>query len=816
MALAFGCWGVLAHGVMAQNPTLEKLPEPFTVGVPVFGGTAASNTFTAGIVKLGWSFRPELGELEDAVTFKFAEPAGALMTLSSELWIASLNAALVWQQAWKGATWEIGALPDFDTTGNSAALAIGMIAAASHTSFPEKTAVLAGLNPDGSLGLVLELDKRVQAAAKAGMQRVVIPKIQSTDYSGSRPVKIAELATRLGLECLQAETLHEATQMVLGKTLPEQAEAADPPKYGAAVSSIFAERARQEQERTEADRRTWPRENNLPRTMSVVERQLWTQIFASYQVATDAAKAGQSYLAYDRFREINGMSRGVTAILAARRDFRFPETERKAEEVRQAMVRRMLRPSIDKDELQSGMVLAEEADWLYTQNARVEGAQIMARQAFSPRSDATPEQRQIAQDFLVSSMERSAYEMRDGTFFTTVYFAMGRRVPIPVYDRATIWLQQVVPAQLALAEFFNLGLRARANDLRESLIFDPRLASYTRVLRDTKKGWEQREQVRSRERRRLELAANPGATSGFTQNIGFVPGKAYGPPRAPVAPAIPKSLSDTASVLTWVNDFCEVAILDQKYIHLGGSFDEAKMEWTLRNKEALSAMLAHADLAAKRGIVMAVKAGVDATVLTMIYESGQSLRSQSDPLAQLNGLRQLWRCALLGNMGWQLGFGPPPPTATVEDAEGDSIPPAETAAGDGKEMPPPPETLVEEDDAPRAIAISPDTTVLTNEPEAPPMDDAPRAMAVEDPLETIPIYEEDTPVMDSVVDPNLPDTIPVRRALPVESEDAFAEPMIPETEILIEPTSIETPAPAATAVEPGSEEPAVPTAIPVN
>jgi hypothetical protein len=96
------------------------------------------------------------------------------------------------------------------------------------------------------------------------------------------------------------------------------------------------------------------------------------------------------------------------------------------------------------------------------------------------------------------------------------------------------------------------------------------------------------------------------------------------------------------------------------------------------------------------------------------------------------------------------------------------------------------------------------------------MDDAPRAMAVEDPLETIPIYEEDTPVMDSVVDPNLPDTIPVRRALPVESEDAFAEPMIPETEILIEPTSIETPAPAATAVEPGSEEPAVPTAIPVN
>ncbi|MFQ3671223.1 MAG: hypothetical protein SNJ84_07170, partial [Verrucomicrobiia bacterium] len=651
-----GVWGEGVWRAVGQE--LEKSEAPFEVKVPVVGSAVEGEAFEVGSIGLGWTGKTGSPGTE-AVRFELTGSAEEAPTLRADLWIAALSSALVWQQTWQGVTWKVSGVPGFDTAGNSAALGVGMIAAASGTPYPDRTVVLGGLNPDGSLGLVAGLNRRLEAAAKAGIRRAVIPKIQTMDYSGGRGVNIPNLANRLGLECVPVETLYEAVEIVLGRKMPDLPKLAEPPPLGAAALSVAQERATQERARVEADRRTWPREGALPRTASVVERALWSRVFAAQRSGEAAFAAGQPAVAFERFRAVNGMTRGLNGILAARRDFKFPAAEIEANGLRQVMTRRLVRPTIDKNELQSALVLAEEADWLYGQNARLEGALIVARQAFGPRSEATAEQRQVAQELLAANLARAAYELRDGTFLTTIYFAMDNRRTIPVYDRATLWLRQLTPAQLALSEFLNLGLRARASELRESLIFDPRLASYARVLRDAKRSWEQQEAMRERERRRRELAENPESTPANYQSIGFTPGPAYGPPRAPEAPAAPRSLSDAASAMAWANDYCEVAMLEQQYLRLGGAFDMEKLEWNIRNKEALGAMLATADQLAKRGIMAAVQVGADPTILTIIHQNATSLRAEPDATSQLEALRQYWRCALLGNMAWQLGSGPP-------------------------------------------------------------------------------------------------------------------------------------------------------------
>lgn len=785
LAATIGLLGGWITAGTARGQELGKSPEPFEVMVPLVGAQGDGEGFETGAIRLGWGGKPESSG-QESLRFEFVGGAGEAATLPADLWIAALSSALAWQQTWQGTTWKVSGVPGFDTAGNSAALGVGMIAAASGTPYPDRTVVLGGLNPDGSLGLVPALSKRLEAAAKAGMRRALIPKIQTTDYSGGRGVNLPDLARRLGIECVPVETLYEAVELVLGRKMPDLPRLAEPPALGAAVLSVAQERAAQERARVEADRRTWPKEGALPRSASAVEKALWNQVFSAQKAGEAAFAAGQPTVAYERFRTVNGLTRGLNAILAARRDFKFPAAETEANGLRQVMTRRLVRPSIDKNELQSALVLAEEADWLYGQNARLEGALIVARQAFGPRSEATAEQRQIAQELLAANLARAAYELRDGTFLTTIYFAMDNRRPVPVYDRATLWLRQLIPAQLALSEFLNLGLRARANELRESLIFDPRLASYSRVVRDAKRSWEQQEAMRERERRRRELAENPANSPANYQQIGFVPGPAYGPPRAPEAPAAPRSLSDAASALAWANDYCEVAMLEQQYLRLGGVFDSAKLEWTIRNKEALGAMLANADTAARRGIMAAVGVGADPTILGMIYLQAASLRAEASATSQLEALRQYWRCALIGNIAWQLGSGPPPTVPeSAPETEGTPSANGQPVLAEGGLPPANGEISELVDEAPRAIAISPDIEVLATPEEAAmwaaPDTAVPRAAPVRPQLDNTPIEEEALPEM-TAADPRAPDTVPVRRALPVTEEDFAAPLLVPEEE----------------------------------
>jgi hypothetical protein len=74
----------------------------------------------------------------------------------------------------------------------------------------------------------------------------------------------------------------------------------------------------------------------------------------------------------------------------------------------------------------------------------------------------------------------------------------------------------------------------------------------------------------------------------------------------------------------------------------------------VKDRAKLDALLQSAEVGARQGIAFAEKAEIDSSVLSMIYERAAYLRIQNDDASALAALRNYWRCALLGNMCWQL------------------------------------------------------------------------------------------------------------------------------------------------------------------
>jgi hypothetical protein len=78
----------------------------------------------------------------------------------------------------------------------------------------------------------------------------------------------------------------------------------------------------------------------------------------------------------------------------------------------------------------------------------------------------------------------------------------------------------------------------------------------------------------------------------------------------------------------------------------------------VKDRAKLDALLQMAEIGARHGIAFAQKAEIDPSVLAMIYEKAAQQRAQNDDAAALDSLRNYWRCALLGNVCWQLAHTP--------------------------------------------------------------------------------------------------------------------------------------------------------------
>src|SRR5260221_1741497 len=82
--------------------------------------------------------------------------------------------------------------------------------------------------------------------------------------------------------------------------------------------------------------------------------------------------------------------------------------------------------------------------------------------------------------------------------------------------------------------------------------------------------------------------------------------------------------------------------------------DPTTHDWHVKDRPKLDALLQMAEIGAGHGIAVAEKTEIDPSVLAMIYEKAGYQRTQGSDASALDALRNYWRCALLGNMCWQL------------------------------------------------------------------------------------------------------------------------------------------------------------------
>jgi hypothetical protein len=655
--------------------------------IPLAYVSPDGQTVSCSRIRVHWSPSPSTSA-DDAATLALDIPPehpGAA-TFTAQFWNASLAGSLTWQKPWQGAHWKIFETPATDGTGIDAALAVGMIATSARRPYPKDTLVIGNLHPDSSLGKVSRLADRLDAAAQAGVTRVIIPKVQEfeTEADGN-VVNILHHAEELNLKCVPVDNIVEATEVVMNDPLPDPPTGSGPPKYSPDVAGYIDGFAQREQAEAASELIYAPKESQLdqypPRQAAV-----WKRVYAEMREGQEAYKSGQVYVAYRLLARANSRMRGLDALVQAEvSTFDVKAALDTSDQLQAQLHDLMTPPPIDRGELQSAMLIAEMADWAYDIQALLEGSELVTKQAFSQRSDATPAECDRARETIISANEEARYLLDGAPFYTGLLPHLGEPNPMPANTNAMNLLPQLIPAQLATARIFADGIRPQANDLRAMMLFDPRLAAYMKVLVGETAEWNAGQRRRQNAQALSQTATNnvgnvtvgpvgtdnnaPAATNSApgqvtslvaTNNapVGFDPGTMYAPPHTEVENTNPdgagKKLSDVAQCLIWVNTDCEIATLDQKYLRLTGATDPQTHEWHLQDRSQLDALLQLADSGALQGAAFAQEAEVNPSIFGMIYERAKYLRLHGDDTNGLAGLRNYWRCALLGNMCWQL------------------------------------------------------------------------------------------------------------------------------------------------------------------
>lgn len=666
--------GILTSFLPAQAENtpavLARSFETSTQKIPLLVEQSSNAKITVEWLQLKCDSLADADNPNDGPQFQFDSPTenATFGSFPSQMWISALASAMAWQQPWLNVKWTVTAPPQGDVSASGAALGIALIATASGSDYPQDTLVLGRIRPDGSLGAVTRAATRLQVAAAAGIKRIVIPNAQRLDVTDQDSRNLPALAEKLGIECLAVDDFIQATEVVLNKKMPAASVSNELPRYSNKVLVALDSKCKSDITLLRSESKSWPRSEAQFNTLSPQDRPLWQKIFRNTDLAIEAYNRGNLYSAHELSKQVRAGLSGLVEIRAVGDNFDFKTYDARGTAIRKKMTERTSKPAIDKNELQSVLVLAEENDWLYRLNASVEGAQIIARQVFAPRSEATPQQKLLAQSMLVSAVAAAEQQMKDANFYEELYPLLVSKDEVPVYNRGSIWLPQLQSAQLGSAEFFISGLQSRVSDFGSNLLFDARLASFERLLHDNKAAWDKKQQELA------EALAASKKEAGDPDKIGFVPGDGYSVPKSPTPPPPVHNLSDAALCLNWANEYCELATLNEKYLHLGATFDVTTLQWIIKDSAALQNQLQVAEAGARRGISLAENAGIDTSALALIYESASTLRTSSDNTARLEGLRQYWRCALLGSLSWQLGYLPqavadgPEVAATTSDS----------------------------------------------------------------------------------------------------------------------------------------------------
>jgi hypothetical protein len=349
-------------------------------------------------IRLHWISKPDIGPSDDAASFTLDLPADnpAVPIFTAQLWSASLASALAWQQPWEGARWKVLQTPVTDGTGLDAALAVGMIATSARRPYPAKTVVIGSLNPDGSLGPVSHLVERMDAAARAGMTRVIIPSVQrfDTDASG-QVINMVRHAGDLNIECVPVDDLVAATETTMNDPLPDIALDSTVPKYSNDVATYIDDFAHREQSEASSGLKFAPKESELP-TYPPRLAAIWKSVYADFNAGQEAYGAGQVYVAYQLFCRANGHMNGANALAGQTRiTFDVKSALAESDDLLDHLHILMNPPSIDQGGLESAVLVAEMADWAYDIKPRSK-ARNSSPNRLSPSAPMRPKRKRTA------------------------------------------------------------------------------------------------------------------------------------------------------------------------------------------------------------------------------------------------------------------------------------------------------------------------------------------------------------------------------------------------------------------------------------
>ncbi len=166
---------------------------------------------------------PLEGELADnALRLAISEnlPRGAGQVLRASSWVAAMSAARNVGQPLFGHTFTIEVQGMVDGPSAGALYAIGMLATLRGDKLLQDVTMTGALMPGGGIGMVGGIPQKINAAAKGGMRKVVLPESQRIDFGpGGVVVDIEDVAQKAGIELAFVSNLEEAYYELTGVLL---------------------------------------------------------------------------------------------------------------------------------------------------------------------------------------------------------------------------------------------------------------------------------------------------------------------------------------------------------------------------------------------------------------------------------------------------------------------------------------------------------------------------------------------------------------------------------------------------------------------
>ncbi len=217
------------------------------------------------------------------------------------------------------------------------------------------------------------------------------------------------------------------------------------PKYSNDVATYIDDFAHREQTEAASGLKFAPKESELA-TYPPTWPRIWKSVYADFEAGQEAYRAGQVYVAYQLFCRANGRMNGANALAGQTRvSFDVKAALAESDDLHDQLHVLMNPPSIDQGGLQSAVLVAEMADWAYDINAALEGAQLVTKQAFSQRSDATEAEKDRAREAILFANEQCKYLLTQADFYTGLINHIAKDNPATVDENAAHLLPQLIP-----------------------------------------------------------------------------------------------------------------------------------------------------------------------------------------------------------------------------------------------------------------------------------------------------------------------------------------------------------------------------------